>query len=176
MNLALLVSLTLGVVGTAVATLYEKSANESKAVCYSPYTPIGNRCLFVEPQTEGTWYQMRDFCYLVNGNLLKLDDANLLTDIVEYITYQVGVNRDYWIGGSDENHEGLWLWMDGTIMRTGVPLWYHCTSVAQQPNGGGSENCAVMRWDSFYHIHDESCYTVRSVICESTAHKSADKF
>lgn len=88
----------------------------------------------------------------------------------------VGVNRDYWIGGSDENHEGLWLWMDGTIMRTGVPLWYHCTSVAQQPNGGGSENCAVMRWDSFYHIHDESCYTVRSVICESTAHKSADKF
>lgn len=31
---------------------------------------------------------MLEFCNLVNGDLLKLDDANLLTDIVEYITYQ----------------------------------------------------------------------------------------
>ncbi|XP_037782303.1 hepatic lectin-like [Penaeus monodon] len=88
----------------------------------------------------------------------------------EQLLCVVGVNRDYWIGGSDENHEGLWLWTDGTLMRTGVPLWYHCTSISQQPDGGSSENCAVMRWDSFYHIHDVSCYTSRSVICESRTH------
>nr|ADV17348.1 antiviral-like c type lectin [Penaeus indicus] len=143
MRHTILVFLSLGVVGSAVATSYEKSANDSKAVCYSPYTAIADRCLFVDHQTDGSWYDMREYCNLINGDFLKLDDANLLTDIVEYITYQVGVNRDYWIGGSDENHEGLWLWTDGTLMRTGVPLWYHCTSISQQPDGGSSENCAV---------------------------------
>ncbi|XP_047477986.1 galactose-specific lectin nattectin-like [Penaeus chinensis] len=161
------VFLSLGVVWTAVAALYEKSANDSKAVCYDPYTPIGGRCLFVAHQSTGNWYAMRDYCILLRGDLLKLDDASLLTDIVEYIYYQVGESKDYWIGGSDEAHEDLWLWTDGTLMRTGVPLWYHCTGISQQPDGGTSENCAMLRWDSYYYVHDSYCYSVRSVICES---------
>ncbi|XP_042877787.1 C-type lectin domain family 4 member E-like [Penaeus japonicus] len=170
MRLILPVLLSLGVFETAIATVFEKNDNGTKAVCYNPFVSIGDRCLFIEPQTEGSWYQMLEFCNLVNGDLLKLDDANLLTDIVEYITYQIGVSRDYWIGGSDQDHEGLWLWTDGTIMRTGVPLWYHCSSISQQPDGGSSENCAVLRWDSYYHVNDESCYSTRSVICESRVH------
>ncbi|XP_063603224.1 galactose-specific lectin nattectin-like [Penaeus indicus] len=170
MRLTLLVFLSLGVVWTAVATSYEKSANESKIVCYNPYTAIGDRCLFVAHQSEGSWYEMRSYCNLLNGDLLKLDDANLLTDIVEYIYYQVGESKDYWIGGSDEAHEDTWLWTDGTVMRKGVPLWYHCIYNSVQPDGGSSENCAVLRWDSYYHAHDEACYTTRSVICESLIH------
>lgn len=58
------------------------------SACYTPYVAIADRCLFVDEHTAGTWYEMQEFCSKMNGRLLKLDDANLLNDIVEYIFYQ----------------------------------------------------------------------------------------
>ncbi|XP_069193656.1 uncharacterized protein [Procambarus clarkii] len=87
--------------------------------CFAPFTAVHLQCVLVLPDVLGSWYDMRNYCQDLRGELLKVDSDNFMYYLVKYI-YD---NGDYWIGGSDEGHEGDFLWTDGTSVKMGTPLW-----------------------------------------------------
>ncbi|XP_047498489.1 C-type lectin domain family 7 member A-like [Penaeus chinensis] len=133
--------------------------------CTTPYVPIAGRCLFFESLTKGTWGNMQTICQLLGGDLAKLDNSDVIGEVAVYITEHVIPEASYWIGASDEAKEGEWLWSDGSQVRMGVPLWYHCGSTIE-PNGGVKQNCAAISSNRFYYITDEDCSGEYYGICE----------
>ncbi|XP_068201898.1 uncharacterized protein [Palaemon carinicauda] len=129
--------------------------------CDLPFEDIGGRCLFVDSLISGSWYTMRHFCRRLGpfgGRLVKIDDADLLADIIRYIHY-FGLNRcHYWIDASDEDGEGNWLQDDGTSVPMGPPFWgYDCASFVHRPRSDPSLNCGILDHDRHYLMTDTSC-------------------
>ncbi|XP_068202443.1 snaclec crotocetin-like isoform X2 [Palaemon carinicauda] len=136
------------------------SSSIAPAACYLPFEEIGGRCLYVDPLETGSWYDMRLFCSRLGegAHLVFLNDANILRDVIDYIK-KLGLDHShYWVGASDEDHEGLWQWYDGTIVHMGAPYWkYDCitdnstpSAFPLRPQVDPVRNCAGL--DSNYHF------------------------
>lgn len=54
--------------------------------CYSPYEMIGSACLQVFPETNYNWTEAKDLCDGPFTHLAKINDANLLGDVYDYLT------------------------------------------------------------------------------------------
>ncbi|HTU24922.1 MAG TPA: family 16 glycoside hydrolase [Pirellulales bacterium] len=87
---------------------------------------------------ELTWHEARDRCVAMGGHLAIVTSA----EENEFLTKMLAaVPTDAcWLGGTDENQEGRWLWGNGT------PLKYtNWDSLGSQPNNkGGDENYLVL--------------------------------
>ncbi|PWA23251.1 hypothetical protein CCH79_00018979 [Gambusia affinis] len=59
----------------------------------------------------------------------------------------------------DPNHEGRWMWSDGTGLCTRV--W----SLNQPKNDGGNEHCMVVNLDGKEHVSDVECHQKLPYIC-----------
>ncbi|XP_068202441.1 uncharacterized protein [Palaemon carinicauda] len=143
-------------------TISSTSASSSIApvACYLPFEEIGGRCMYVDPLVTGSWYDMRLFCSRLGegSHLAFLNDANILRDVIDHIK-ELGLDHShYWVGASDEDHEGLWQWYDGTSVHMGAPYWkYDCitdnstpSAFPLRPQVDPVRNCAGL--DSNYHF------------------------
>ncbi|XP_064109071.1 C-type lectin BML-2-like [Macrobrachium nipponense] len=130
-------------------------------VCELPYEDIGGKCLFVDPLVSDTWYNMRLFCRTLGagGELVKIDSANLLADIIAYIKRYHFDSANYWIGANDEDFEQKFKWQDGTAVPTGSPFWrYECDqSLSQRPLLDTTRNCAALDMDAHFLLSDFPC-------------------
>lgn len=63
----------------------------------------------------------------------------------------------FWIGLTDQENEGLWLWSHSRSAPQN-PQW-----LDGRPDGGTAENCAMLFTGS---LEDKSCETTMSFICE----------
>jgi hypothetical protein len=73
-----------------------------------------------------------------------------------------GSGEQYYIGFTDEAHEGTWAW------RSGEPVTYTNWASGQPDNYGGAENWAVMNWGSQGSWNDSSAgVRVRGIIEKS---------
>ena len=72
---------------------------------------------------------------------------------------------NYWIGLSDLQEEGVWMWMETKtpVSQTRFTFW-----LTDQPNGGTTQNCVTMNgnnesgyWNDWYCNHNNLPY-----ICE----------
>lgn len=73
---------------------------------------------------------------------------------------------DYWVGATDEGHEGVWLWVDGSVVEMGTPFWAIGCHDNQLPDGGTYENCAVLSKAYSLYFDDVSCDGIAYAICE----------
>ncbi|XP_037773762.1 C-type lectin domain family 17, member A-like [Penaeus monodon] len=134
-------------------------------VCTHPFVDINGRCLFINNFAQMDWDAARTFCGGFQSDLVTLDEANLLADIVDFINKEGLTERSYWIGGSDQALEGEWTWTDGTSVRMGTPTW-GADGQSQHPTGGNDENCVGLDKDNFFFFNDFSCSSEISLICE----------
>ncbi|XP_031442528.1 ladderlectin-like [Clupea harengus] len=127
--------------------------------CHEGWQQYGERCFrFID--TARTWAEAERFCLLQGGNLASvhsLSEYYFIEGLIVTITHGTPLT---WIGGSDAQQEGLWLWSDGS--RFGAFLHWgpglpdnlnsaeHCL---QMNNGGG------LRWN------DMRCSTTYPSVC-----------
>ncbi|XP_068201715.1 C-type lectin-like [Palaemon carinicauda] len=143
--------------------------------CELPYEDIGGRCLFVDPLVSDTWYNMRLFCRTLGagGQLVKIDSANLLADIIDYINRYHFDEANYWIGATDEEIENHFQWLDGSSVPLGPPFWrYECDQyMTQRPLVDSTRNCVALDRETHYLLSDFPCMgdgmTKFSPICEA---------
>lgn len=84
------------------------------------------------------WEPARDACEPYGGDLAVIDDG------VDQQALLPLVLEDYWIGLSDDEEEGHWVWVDGTdAIVDGAVMGYDGWSF-DQPSGGKIENCAEL--------------------------------
>nr|XP_045620683.1 low affinity immunoglobulin epsilon Fc receptor-like isoform X2 [Procambarus clarkii] len=135
--------------------------------CFAPFTAVHLQCVLVVPDVSGSWYEMRNYCQDLRGELVKVDSDNFMYYLVRYILDN-GLDRaHYWIGGSDEGHEGDFLWTDGTNVKMGTPFWGDgVNDQIQEPDGGTSQNCIVMTQNDHYFFFDSDCNAKAGAICE----------
>ena len=76
-----------------------------------------------------------------------------------YFMTTLQLTRDTWIGLKDSTQEGDWQWGNGeTVVMTNWGM--------NQPNGGMSENCAVMNNSDAFKWHDRPCLSINDYVCE----------
>uniref|UniRef100_A0A8C5CIG5 Small ribosomal subunit protein uS9 n=1 Tax=Gadus morhua TaxID=8049 RepID=A0A8C5CIG5_GADMO len=69
---------------------------------------------------------------------------------------------DPWLGATDEASEGLWRWVDGTVLSAASPSWR-----GGKPDGGKDKNCLRKVWvHPNFKWTDESCEDYRYGLCE----------
>ncbi|CAL4069806.1 unnamed protein product [Meganyctiphanes norvegica] len=78
---------------------------------------------------------------------------------MHFVRVRHGDNKpiNLWIGGSDQDEEGRWIWHTGELMQRGPPFWGTTGSYALEPSGGTGENCAGLYHRDHYYIHDFNC-------------------
>ena len=73
------------------------------------------------------------------------------------------------IGATDEAIEGQWVWIDGTPVAMGSPFWgynYKDGKYSHQPEGGETQNFAVLYSEFFFHFNDLGDKNIVYPICD----------
>ena len=101
-------------------------------------------------QRRKTWEEARQFCSVKGGDLAKIEFQEENTFI------QDKFGEDFWLGATDKENEGSWVWTDGTP--ADWTNWY-----SGEPDGKSKANC--LRMNSGGKWSDSSCSKRRPFIC-----------
>jgi hypothetical protein len=115
----------------------------------------GNYYLMVEDSLS--WEDSEAACEAMGGHLAVITDA----DEEQYIEslIQSGERYFYWLGGTDEEKEGVWVWITGEA-------WLYTNWKENEPTNesgvdGSSENCLAIErdaeaWNDIQNVGDQS--------------------
>ncbi|CAJ1053402.1 CD209 antigen-like protein C [Xyrichtys novacula] len=132
----------------------------------------------VKAQTEGHscpqgWLMFASSCYYISSQQKNWDDshedclqrgANLVViDSRLEQAFLMGFTPAAWVGMTDRDQEGKWVWVDGTEVNKKRLLW-----AQGQPDGAfGGEDCGDLRtMISFLGLNDYNCSSRTQWICE----------
>ncbi|XP_068249942.1 collectin-12-like isoform X2 [Palaemon carinicauda] len=93
------------------------------SVCEKPFVEISDRCVFVDPFVKGSWVKSRYLCHELSAELAIIDDAQFFHDLLKFIRSEGLDQESYWVGGSDDDVEGEWRWVNGKAVEFGSPFW-----------------------------------------------------
>merc|ERR1711951_188607 len=99
--------------------------------CPEGWTAMGESCLYFNP-TALTWYEAKNRCMEMGAMLTSVhsfEEAEAVVDVIQHF----GV----WLGGTDEQVEGEWQWIDGTPFD--MEKWH-----GREPTGESGENCLFL--------------------------------
>uniref|UniRef100_A0A3Q1J068 C-type lectin domain-containing protein n=1 Tax=Anabas testudineus TaxID=64144 RepID=A0A3Q1J068_ANATE len=104
--------------------------------------------------SEKSWEESRNDCRQKGTDLVIINSSGE-QDFIR------GWKKRTWIGLTDEQTEGTWRWVDGTVLTT-PSFW-----AESEPNNKGDEDCAEIRhYDSQNSWNDASCNIRKYWICE----------
>lgn len=69
----------------------------------------------------------------------------------------------FWVGLTDEDSEGAWVWIDGT------PLDYDSRWAPNEPNNYGNEDCVHNSWERVGAWNDLPCDVGQPFVCEGVS-------
>lgn len=133
--------------------------------CPSSYEKIGNACLQVFSEKSYNWTEAKELCVGMHTHMVKVDDANLLGDIYDYLMLNE-IESNLWLGGTDAASEGDWVWHDDTPIKTGTNYWNVKGEHSQEPDDDIPESCLSIWHLNSYMFSDVSCEAEFGVICE----------
>ncbi|KAI3375642.1 hypothetical protein L3Q82_003960 [Scortum barcoo] len=126
---------------------YWAVTQRSSTSCPTGWTESNGRCFHYVP-AKLNWAKAEKNCQTMSANLASVHSAGEYHDIQTMIAKITKAFGRTWLGGTDCQNEGIWLWSDGT------PFNYrHCGSFDNlfwrqhclQMNYGGNK-C----WDDVY--------------------------
>ncbi|XP_044198221.1 ladderlectin-like [Thunnus albacares] len=140
----------------AVAKIQEEEHHVDNRSTYCPdgWTKYNIRCFLFVPEAL-SWAQAEKNCLSMGAHLASVhgtEEYNQIKSMIEEKTHEY---PETWIGGSDSQEDGVWLWSDGTpfifsYWCSGEPTTQQCL----QMNYGG-DKC----WDDTY------CATTLPSVC-----------
>ncbi|XP_068215043.1 uncharacterized protein [Palaemon carinicauda] len=151
------------------ANNYEKSnknVSTSDSPCPFHYVRVGSKCLSFLNQYELPWNEASLQCGYLDpkGELAFVNDIELLRAIFLHLEEEWMTDHHYWIGGTDEGHEGNWTWTDGSAVPMGTPFW-GLYNGGQEPAGGSTENYLFLSNRDFY-FRDNIGSTLLTPLCQ----------
>ncbi|XP_066946203.1 uncharacterized protein [Macrobrachium rosenbergii] len=152
--------------------------------CPQMYTKLGDQCLSLFYLGKISWSESREFCAMIGGELITLPEIVHYAKVVQHL-HQHEITSDFWIGGTMENEEEGWTWMDGTPIHKGSPFWATryspicvnrnvtasrsdqvCYEYEQAPKASGaSEQCLSLSFEHYFHMLDSDCMERKSPLC-----------
>ncbi|XP_041867608.1 collectin-12-like isoform X1 [Melanotaenia boesemani] len=97
--------------------------NEKRLKCEAGWEPHGEKCYYFTT-TKSSWKDSRDGCKLKGGDLVKIDSREEQEFLEARLREKMEEAQDkFWIGLTDSEEEGRWLWVDGSSLDTRLNFW-----------------------------------------------------
>ncbi|KAK2830726.1 hypothetical protein Q5P01_018657 [Channa striata] len=144
------------------STKCERGWQQHRGVCY----------LF---STNGmSWKNSRYFCQRQGGDLVKINSREEQSFLEYQLRNEMNFDDDkFWIGLTDSEQEGRWLWMDGSELDTSLAFWSRREPDDWKAKGSDGEDCASMGEragaEDLKCWFDRPCYMDQSIISEKPA-------
>lgn len=110
-----------------------------------------------------TWHEAKTQCDGVGGHLVTISNQQE-NDYVALLTPR----KDAWIGLTDEEREGTWVWV------TGEPLTFTFWRAGNPDNLGGAEHWADVMWGHGWKWNDSGKSAKMPFICEWEPYPQVD--
>ncbi|KAM4549985.1 tetranectin-like [Fundulus diaphanus] len=123
---------------------------------------VHRKCFLVDPLKK-RYHTASEDCNALGGVLGEPTSSEENDQLRDYIRQSIGVDEQVWLGFSDMAVEGQWL--DHTGFSITYKNWDASNFGSPQPNGGKSENCAVLSLSSGKWL-DENCREEKPSVCQ----------
>ncbi|CAL8329544.1 unnamed protein product [Boreogadus saida] len=131
----------------------ERDSLVCKQECPGDWHNFGCKCYLISNEME-SWKNSRELCVSYGADLVVVDSA----EEMDFINID---GKSYWFGATDEASEGLWRWVDGTVLSADNPYWF-----SGHHDGGKDMNCLMSVWEETTHKWtDESCEESNHAFC-----------
>lgn len=124
---------------------------------------IHRKCYLVDPVRKG-YHTASEDCNNLGGVLGTPSSSNENNQLRDYIRQSVGPGEQVWLGATDMVKEGAWV--DQTGLNMTYNNWDASNSRSPQPDGGRSQNCAVLSVASQGKWSDENCKDEKASVCQ----------
>ena len=124
----------------------------------------GNSFYFIG-SGELTWNEAKRWCENIGGHLPEVvskDDQEYLKSLVKSVNSLSSSSYGVWLGGSDVDNEGAWIWMYSKR-----PLVFTAWKKDEPNNDGGRGHCLHLYKSVDYLWNDLSCDRKLAFICEA---------
>ncbi|XP_058261618.1 CD209 antigen-like protein C [Hemibagrus wyckioides] len=100
------------------ALLQNITADPRCHLCLKSWHRFRGHCYFISAGLEGdrNWAESAEYCTKHNASLAVIQDRAEMEFIVSQIS-RFSETPFLWIGLTDEQEEGVWAWLDGTMLR-----------------------------------------------------------
>uniref|UniRef100_A0A3P8TEX1 C-type lectin domain-containing protein n=1 Tax=Amphiprion percula TaxID=161767 RepID=A0A3P8TEX1_AMPPE len=112
--------------------------------CEAGWEHHGGKC-YNFTTNKSSWEESRSFCQSQGGDLVKIDSSDEQSFLERRLREVMKENQDkFWIGLTDSEEEGRWLWVDGSPLNERLKFWNYKEPdnwTGKDPNG---EDCVRM--------------------------------
>ncbi|XP_053302119.1 lactose-binding lectin l-2 [Pleuronectes platessa] len=154
--LLLLFTLTLGAVSPSDGPEVQLQLGNCPMFWFS----FNNRC-YKYVAAQMTWADAELNCLSQGANLVSihsLDEKNYIKALIKSFDPAEGKT---WIGFSDNNKEGSWMWSDGSAVD------FNFWAPGQPDNSHSSENCCYNNYETVKKWNDGYCTDPLPSVCAS---------
>ncbi|XP_034560047.1 C-type lectin domain family 4 member E-like [Notolabrus celidotus] len=141
---------------------------ETYLKCQAGWERLGGNCYYFSI-IKSTWSESRAECQLKGADLVKIDSR----DEQEFLSLKLrdrmtGSEDMFWIGLTDSEEEGRWMWVDGSRLSTG--FWNKGEPDNSLVNNTDGQDCVRMGGGGvFKRWYDRSCKDPQKIVCEKPA-------
>ncbi|CAB1321038.1 unnamed protein product, partial [Coregonus sp. 'balchen'] len=110
------------------------TADDKCPICADGWMDYGKKCYYFS-NSKLTWVESRDKCVSMGGHLVIIDSEEEQTFLDDTVGAKMSVGEDkFWIGLTDKNEEGKWLWVDNTPLDPNKSFWSVFGDVNTEPD------------------------------------------
>lgn len=146
--------------GLALGPSDEHRLKLQRGNCPMFWYSFNGRC-YKYVATRLPWAEAELYCVSQRANLVaihSLEEHKFIKDLTENFDHTQGYT---WIGLSDTQKEGGWMWSDGSAVD--FVLWY----TGQPDNHEGLEDCAHINSGTEFKWNDINCSNKLTFVCEA---------
>ncbi|XP_067337029.1 galactose-specific lectin nattectin-like isoform X2 [Channa argus] len=144
--------------------------------CEEGWELHGGKCYYFSKKPS-SWKQSREECVRRGGDLVKIDSREEQSFLEKRLRNKMDNEQDkFWIGLTDSEKEGRWLWVDGSELDTSLRFWIRTEPDDFKGNHGehpDGEDCVRMGEKGgavdLKCWFDQSCNNPHKSICEKAA-------
>uniref|UniRef100_G1PD26 Macrophage mannose receptor 1 n=1 Tax=Myotis lucifugus TaxID=59463 RepID=G1PD26_MYOLU len=107
-----------------------------------------------------TWFDSRDFCKALGGDLASINNKEEQQAIWRLITASGNYHELFWLGLTYESPSEGFTWSDGS------PVSYENWSYGEPNNYGNAEYCGELKGDPTMSWNDINCEHLKNWICQ----------
>ncbi|KAG9356092.1 hypothetical protein JZ751_000936 [Albula glossodonta] len=135
-------------------------AEVCQCMCPGGWTHFGGRC-FKYVDAKKDWASAEVHCVNEGGNLASVHSEEEYNFIRQLVNTHAGQKVRFWMGLTDSQKEGTWLWSDGS--KVDYTKWN-----PGEPNNSNGEDCGEGNFSNSEGWNDVACKNTFASVCVKT--------